>query len=321
MSKAQRLDEREIGTKTRDLYPTRGTQEYLTERIDPVVYGDGEPKGEHSLTQEQLDIYEQNGFIVVPDVFSRAEVDTFIGEYRKLAASDKLQDREELVMEPASNRPRSIFSLHRFSELFARLSRDRRILDKIVQILDSDVYIHHTRINIKRPLNGKSFPWHSDFETWHAEDGIPRCRILSAWIMLTENNQFNGPLFLIPGSHKYFVSCSGFTPENNHKYSLRKQEYGVPSMKTLEKLTAEGGMAAALGSPGTLILHEGNVMHGSADNISPVPRTNLFFVYNSVRNVPAEKPFAAPKFRPEFLASRDYSPLQPIEGEYDHSGD
>jgi ectoine hydroxylase len=314
MSKAERVTNNI--SEAEDLYPTRGTEEHIFERVDPVIYGGGEPRGKYSLTQEELGFYEQNGFLVAPGVFSQQEVDTFIEEYERLAASDKLKGRDELILEPDSDRPRSIFSPHRFSERLARLSRDRRILDKITQILASDVYIHHGRINIKRALNGKSFPWHSDFETWHAEDGVPRCRVLSAWVMLTENNEFNGPLYLIPGSHKYFVSCVGATPENHHKASLRKQEYGVPGINAFQELAAKGGLAAAHGSPGTLVLHEGNTMHGSPDNISPAARSNLFFVYNSIHNAPGEKPFAAAKFRPEFLGSRDFTPLEPIDNEF-----
>ncbi|MGK7346363.1 MAG: hypothetical protein ACNS63_11215 [Candidatus Nitrospinota bacterium M3_3B_026] len=72
-------------------------------------------------------------------------------------------------------------------------------------------------------------------------------------------------------------------------------------------------MAGVYGPPGTLVLHEGNIMHGSSDNISPMPRTNLFFVYNSVHNKPAPRPFAAPRFRPEFLGSADRDPLKPAQ--------
>lgn len=314
MSKPGRLTEQI--SEAEDLYPTRGREEKIVERVDPIVYGDGQPRGGHSLTPEQLHYYAQNGFIVIPGVFSQQEVDAFNDEYERLAVSDALKGKDELVLEPDSDQPRSIFSPQRFSDVFNRLSRDHRILDKITQILDSDVYIHHARINIKRALSGKSFPWHSDFETWHAEDGLPRCRVLSAWVMLHENNEFNGPLYLIPGSHKSFVSCAGVTPEDHHKASLRKQEYGVPSIDALRGLSEEGGLAAAHGVPGTLILHEGNTMHGSPDNISPAARTNLFFVYNSVLNTPAETPFAAARFRPEFLGGRDFTPLQAVDNKF-----
>jgi ectoine hydroxylase len=108
------------------------------------------------------------------------------------------------------------------------LTRDPRILAKAREILGGDVYIHQSRINYKPGFRGKEFYWHSDFETWHVEDGMPRMRAVSCSIALTPNYEFNGPLMLVPGSHRYFLSCVGETPEEHYKESLKKQEIGVP---------------------------------------------------------------------------------------------
>jgi ectoine hydroxylase len=296
-----------------DLYPTRVEHERILERADPVVYGLGEKRSPNGLEREQVESYEKNGFLVLPGLFSAPEVTLLLEEFRRLGKAEELRGREELIREPDGDVVRSIFDLHRFSKLFDRLSRDRRILDKVTQLLGSQAYLHHDRINIKPAYHGKSFPWHSDFETWHAEDGIARCRMLTGWIMLTANTEFNGPLYLVPGSHKRYVSCVGKTPEDNHKASLRKQEYGVPSEEAVRQLVVEGGMAGACGPAGTLVFHEANILHGSTDNISPWPRINLMFVYNSVENTPLDKPFGAARVRPAFLRSTDFKPLEPVE--------
>ncbi len=290
----------------RDLYPTRGSEETIIDRADPVLHG--EAAGEHALSGEEAAYFEANGFIIFPGFFSPEEVAAFNDAFEALKQDRTLMDREEYIAEPASNELRSIFSQHLFHPLFDALTRDRRILDKVEQILGSKAYIHHSRINIKPAYKGKSFPWHSDFETWHAEDGLPHCRNVTAWVMLTDNTPFNGPLYLIPGSHKKFVACAGETPEENYKESLRNQRYGVPSLEAIRKLADAAKLAAALGEAGTLVLHDGNVMHGSPDNISPDARTNAFFVYNSVENTP-EAPFAASTRRAPFLSLDDYAPL------------
>jgi ectoine hydroxylase len=292
-----------------DLYPSRNNEEKIFERNDPVTYGEGNPLSEASLSPEELNAYEENGYILFPDLFSAEEVDAMNREYKRLLSEGVLEGRDELIKEPRSDEARSIFCLEKFSPLFDKISRDGRILDKVMQILDSRVYIHHSRINIKPAYHGKSFPWHSDFETWHAEDGVPRLRIQTAWIMLTENNPYNGPLYLIPGSHKQYVACKGETPSGHFKQSLRKQEYGVPSEAAIKQLAKSGNLTGAYGKPGTLVIHEGNIMHGSPDNISPWPRTNLFFVYNSIHNQPADAPFAAKQFRPTFLSNPEREPL------------
>ncbi len=90
------------------------------------------------------------------------------------------------------------------------------------------MYIHQSRINYKSGFRGREFYWHSDFETWHVEDGLPAMRTLSCSVSLTPNTEHNGPLMVIPGSHRKYVACIGETPENHNLKSLRMQEYGVP---------------------------------------------------------------------------------------------
>src|SRR5699024_588384 len=136
------------------------------------------------------------------------------------------------------------------------------------------------------------------------EDGMPRMRALSASLMLTDNNEFNGPLMLIPGSHQYFVPCGGETPQGNWQDSLKTQRLGVPDQKWLQELATRGGIQAPKGRPGSLLLFECNTLHASNKNMSPWPRSNLFFVYNSVDNRLAE-PFCGNEPRPDFLATRE----------------
>ena len=290
----------------KDCYPTRGEAEEIIDRVDPVVHA--EASGAHALKREEADYFEANGFILFPEFFSETEVCDFNAAFDVLKNDRSLKTREEYIAEPGGDDLRTIFSQHLFSRRFGALSRDRRILDKVEQILGSKAYIHHSRINVKPAYKGKSFPWHSDFETWHAEDGVPACRMVTAWVMLTDNTPFNGPLYLIPGSHRSYVSCAGATPEQNYKESLKHQRYGVPSLDAIARLCDDSELVAALGKAGTLVLHDGNVMHGSPDNISPDPRTNAFFVYNSVENTPVS-PFAAKERRAPFLALEDYAPL------------
>jgi ectoine hydroxylase len=292
----------------KDLYPSRGNEEKTIKRVDKTVYAK-EKIGKYSLDEKELEIYEKDGFIIIPEVFSQKEIKKFAKELKIIELNEKLWEKEEFISEPNDNKLRTIFNQHLFSKVYKKLSKDPRILNKVMQILGSDVYIHHGRINVKRAYQGKSFPWHSDFETWHSEDGLPNCRCLSAWLMLTDNTQFNGPLYLIKESHKRFVSCKGITPKDNYKKSLKKQEYGVPSINAIKQLSKNDKLVSAIGKAGTLVLHDGNILHGSADNISPDDRTNIFFVYNSVKNTPV-KPFSSKSPRADFLCLKDFKPLK-----------
>jgi ectoine hydroxylase len=294
-----------------DVYPSRlASEPQLNARVDPVVCGGG-PGG--WLSPEDLQYFEENGYLFVEHLISTTEVRELADELRSLSRDASLQNQEELITEPGSGAVRSIFRVHRLSPVFERLARDVRLLDVARQVLGSEVYIHQSRANLKPGFRGKEFYWHSDFETWHVEDGMPRMRAISVSVALTENYSFNGPLMVISGSHKTYVSCVGQTPEDHYTQSLRKQEYGVPDNESLCRLADRGGIVAPTGPAGSAMFFDCNTMHGSNSNITPHPRTNIFFVYNSVENA-LHEPFCDLDPRPEHIATREsFAPLTPLD--------
>ena len=291
-----------IATERReDLYPTRLPEERWLERRDPVVSSDWHPGA--PLTREQTERFERDGFLVLEDIFREAEVDALIAESAALRSGERDLEEGSVVTEPGSDEVRTVFKLPDQSPLFERVSRDRRVAGAVSFLLGDDIYVHQSRLNYKPGFTGKEFYWHSDFETWHAEDGMPRMRAISASLLLTDNSALNGALMLMPGSHKHFIACAGETPEDNHKSSLKKQEVGVPSHDALTRLADQHGITAATGKAGTLLLFDCNTMHGSNGNITPYPRSNAFFVFNAISNQ-LEEPFGARKARPGFLAQQ-----------------
>ena len=282
-------------------------------RCEPVVY-DQEPSADGysaTLNAAQRDAYRENGFLFMPDLFTPAEAAGLHDEMQAMCADFAASGHAEVIAEPGSGDVRSIFSVHTLNDVFASLMRDPRVLNVAREILGSEVYIHQSRINYKPGFSGKEFYWHSDFETWHIEDGMPTMRALSCSILLTDNDELNGPLMLIPGSHKHFISCAGETPDENYKQSLQKQEYGVPDELLLHYLSDMGGIKSCTGKAGSVVFFDCNTMHGSNSNITPYPRSNVFFVYNSVENQ-LQAPQSGLQPRPEFIAARENTtPLEP----------
>ena len=233
----------------------------------------------------------------------------FRAELERMRRDPAVADSGKTIQEPDSGAIRSVFAIHKDNPLFARVAADERIAGIARFILGGDVYVHQSRMNFKPGFSGKEFYWHSDFETWHVEDGMPRMRCLSCSILLTDNESHNGPLMLMPGSHRHYVRCVGATPENHYEKSLRKQEIGVPDQHSLSELANLHGIDSALGPAGSVVFFDCNCMHGSGDNITPFPRSNVFIVFNSVENTAVE-PFAAPVRRPEFIGARDFTPVR-----------
>ncbi|MDX6350296.1 MAG: ectoine hydroxylase [Streptomyces sp.] len=287
-------------TRPADLYPTRGATELVSPRQDPVVWGES--------AAADLRGYERDGFLTVDQLITPTEVKTYRAELDRLLADPAVRADERAVIEPKSQEIRSVFEVHKLSEIFAGLVRDPRLLDYARRILGSDVYVHQSRVNVKPGFGASGFYWHSDFETWHAEDGLPRMRTVSVSVALTENRATNGGLMIMPGSHRTFLGCAGETPTDNYRQSLKMQEAGTPSDAALTELAGQHGIKLFTGPAGSATWFDCNCMHGSGDNITPFPRSNVFIVFNSVENAAVE-PFAAPVRRPEFIGARDFRPL------------
>ncbi len=278
-----------------------GTRWELAPRQDPVVWSEG-PAASGPLSPAELEHYQDQGFVVKRGLIGEGEVERLVTEIGLLAvAADRSLD--EVVTEPDSMVVRSIFRIDQKSEILAHLLHDSRLRGVATQLLGDDVYLHQSRVNFKPAFSGQAFPWHSDFETWHIEDGMPRMRALSASILLTTNTEHNGPLLVVPGSHRQYVRCVGATPPEHFRQSLKKQAYGVPDPGALTELVRVGGIASVTGPPGTVVFFDCNLMHGSAGNITPLPRHNIFAVYNSVNNR-LVAPFGGTPARPDFLAAR-----------------
>lgn len=286
-----------------DHYPTRHVEQPgLVDRNDPVVAGtakDGPFDGDH------LQRIEEKGYTQVPELFTASEVERMRQELDRLAGDPEVLADERTITEAGSGALRSVFEVHRTNELFRSVARAPRLVARAEQVLGGPVAIHQSRVNFKPGFTGKEFSWHSDFETWHAEDGMPTPRAISVSIALTENHAYNGPLMIMPGSHRRFVSCVGETPEENYRSSLVMQGAGTPDEGSLTRLYEEYGIDVLNGGAGGAIWFDSNCMHASPGNITPAPRSNVFIVYSAADNE-CGAPYAAPAPRPEFLGAREH---------------
>src|SRR3546814_4109818 len=96
-------------------------------------------------------------------------------------------------------------------------------------------------------------------------------------------------------------------------YEMRISDWSSDVCSADLELAHAHGIVAPIGKPGTVILFDCNLMHGSNGNITPFPRANAFLVYNAVSNR-LKAPFGVATPRPDFIAARDAEPLQPASG-------
>ena len=288
-----------------DVYASRvADRPEIAPRQDPVLYGGADAAG--PLSRQEMEAYERDGFLLREGLLSASEVRDLQAACDRDMRAARGARIPEVILEPEGDAVRSIFAVHG-TDPWRGLAEDPRIRGAARQVLGGEVYVHQSRINLKPGFEGRDFYWHSDFETWHVEDGMPRMRAVSFSVLLDDNHAYNGALMLLPGSHRHYVRCVGRTPDDHFKSSLRKQEYGVPDRGSLTWLWERCGVAMPTGPAGSVLMFESNTMHGSGSNITPMSRRNVFIVFNALENRLRE-PFGGTAPRPEFVATRAGTP-------------
>ncbi len=248
------------------------------------------------LTDEQLETFDREGYVFLPEVFSPAEVDVLMGEVPGIFALDRVEN----VREKSGKSVRTTFAAHTFNEAFRRLGRHPRMIEPVRQILGGDVYMHQYKINAKAAFDGDVWQWHQDYGTWARDDKMPEARAMNIALFLEDVTEFNGALMFIPRSHKKGVIEAG------HDLETTSYPLWTIDEDTISRLVAEGGIVSPKGPAGSVIMFHSTLVHGSPSNMSPFDRTivylSLCHVDNHIRQFK----------RPEWIAHRDFDPIVPL---------
>jgi ectoine hydroxylase len=248
------------------------------------------------LSGQQLAEFEREGFVFLPEVFDGPEIAAL-----KTAAQGVFALEREEVWRETSGAPRTAFAAHTYNEAFRRLGRHPRLLNPVMQILDGPVYMHQYKVNAKAAFDGEVWQWHQDYGTWQRDDGMPEPRAMNIAVFVDDVTAANGPLILIPRSHKAGVQKAG------HDLATTSYPLWTLAREDITRLGEEGGVVAPTGPAGSVLMFHGNLVHASPPNISPWDRTivylSLCHVDNHIRQFK----------RAEWIAHRDFTPIEPLE--------
>ena len=248
------------------------------------------------LTPEQIEFFNREGWLFLPELFSHEEVDYLARE----AISIYDANRPEVWREK-SGAPHTAFAAHLYNDAFAVLAAHPRMIEPIEQIFGEKLYMHQFKINAKAAFTGDVWQWHQDYGTWLRDDGMPEPRAMNIAVFLDEVMPINGPLMLVPRSHTHGVLAAG------HDLETTSYPLWTINDEVVTKLVQEGGIVAPTGKPGGLLMFHGNLVHGSAPNITPYPRRIVYLTLCAVSNY-IRKPT-----RPEWIAHTDFTPIVPTD--------
>ena len=230
------------------------------------------------LDESQLTEYDERGYLFFPGLLDSSEVAVL-----QAAVPDLLRRRgPEVVRENEDEAARLVFGAHAVSEPFLRLPLLPRLLLPTRQLLDDDVYLHQTRLNPKEGFGGggSSWAWHQDYPPWQKIDGMPEPRCVMAAVFIDDCTPVNSPLLVLPGSHHY-----GLMESSIHQDTVgRGYDLMHIDRDTLATLAAEEGIEPLVGPAGTVCFINCNIVHGSANNVSPYRRAIMYLIYNAVSN-------------------------------------
>ena len=218
------------------------------------------------LTPDQNQFYKDHGYLVLErripeDVIAaiRAEILRFEDEARGMTASNDRLDLET-THTPEAPRIRRIKLPHTTSDVVRDLMLSEHVLAPVRDLIGPDVRLHTTKLNMKSAEYGAAIEWHQDFAFYpHTNDDV-----LAVGVMIDDMTDANGPLMVFPGTHK--------GPIFDH------HQDGVFA-GAMDLAANELDMAQAVtltGPAGSLSIHHGRIVHGSALNRSDRDRRILF---------------------------------------------
>jgi ectoine hydroxylase-related dioxygenase (phytanoyl-CoA dioxygenase family) len=220
------------------------------------------------LSTQQIEFYKENGYLLVENAVTPEQLARmrdiaygFIEKSRAVNVSDDVFDLDDghSAQTPKLTR---IKLPHKQHPYFWEVAKNSGITTVLKQLLGLDVLLQTSKLNTKAPGGGAAVEWHQDWAFYpHTNDDILACGL-----MLEDVDLANGPLQVIPGSHKGpvlshnnkdGVFCGAVDPED-------------PDFHLKKAVTLTG-------KAGSMTVHHARTLHGSAPNRSDRARLLLFY--------------------------------------------
>ncbi len=223
------------------------------------------------LNQTQIDEYNRVGAIVVPDVLTQDEVqrlrrvtDEFVEKARAVAQHNEIYDLED-THTPQQPRVRRIKSPHLHDPAYGDLVRHAKIINVLKALWGPDIRFDTAKLNMKSAGFGAAVEWHQDWAFYpHTNDDLA-----AVGIMMDDMELANGPLMIIPGSHK--------GPIFDHHTDGRFCGAMDPATREIDYAKA----IPLTGAAGSITVHHVRAVHGSAPNTSNKERRLLLLQYRA----------------------------------------
>ncbi len=160
-------------------------------------------------------------------------------------------------------------------ECFKAWATNASLVRVLSQLMPSPLYLvkaHHNCVMTKHPKFSSDSWWHQDLRYWRYTQG----QLISAWLSLGNENQENGSLQVIPGSHKMSFHVHQF---DEAQFFRRDLEENQPTLALKINLEMK---------PGDLLLFHCRLLHAATRNYSSPSKLAAVFTYRTETDLPLE---------------------------------
>ena len=227
----------------------------------------------NEFTQEQINSYHKDGYIIIKNFCSNQEVDKMYG----IAIQDDAMAKNALDLNDQTGKKTKLsLWFTPGNDIFGYLTRSERIINRVAQLLDSSAPVchFHSKLMQKEPKVGGAWEWHQDYGYWYKNQFMFPDQLISVMVALTPANKQNGCIQVIKGSHKLGRVNHGFAGEQVGA-DMTMVDNALKTMD-LEYVEIEAGDA--------LFFHS-NLLHRSEANLSDKPRWSIISCYSSQSNL------------------------------------
>ena len=226
------------------------------------------------MTQFQdknIEDYNKDGYFFERELFNSEEINLLA----ETARNDHAMDKASSSMDDGEgNDVRLSLWNHPGNGIYGMIARCERIVNRVEQLLDDEVYHYHSKMILKDAKVGGAWAWHQDYGYWY-QNGLLFPNLCSVMIAVDKATEENGCLQVLKGSHKM--------GRINHILSGDQAgadlEYVEEAKKQLETIQCEM-------NPGDALFFHPNTLHCSASNLSDKARWALICCYNAKSNNP-----------------------------------
>ena len=161
------------------------------------------------LTDEQLAHYRRQGFVVIENLVSEAELSALQERLREYTHGGRSHEQIRVQIEPRVTRGelsvehpgdgiRKIDGLVESDDLFQALGRHPNIVGVLTRILGPDIKMFRNGVLLKPPEVGSAKGMHQDSPYWP----IRPMELCSGWFAIDEATVENGCMGVIAGAHR-----------------------------------------------------------------------------------------------------------------------